>query len=205
MKQSASGFTLIELMIAMLIGLVVSAGAIQMFQHAMTQTNRANEIQRTQQTLLATIEHVIPRIRTASVVSPDPDDANGNGLQITRTASSTNPGNNCTGAPNTAGAVVVERYFISGQDLNCESNGQTAVVAFDIVSFNLNRLYEDTNGDGRGDTTHTKPLPNSGVMVGAEITIEQPLVDGGSRIIPMHIALRNNALANRNKRGDFSP
>lgn len=204
--HSSAGFTLIELMIAMLIALVVSAGAIQLFSQSIAATTRASEIQQGQQTLLAVIEHMLPRIREANTLNSNPDDPNHLGLQITRRASNVSPGYNCTGAPVGAGANVTERYYSDGTDLLCESDGRTVTVAFNITGISVNQVFEDTTEDGRGDTAHsTGPFPEGETIMGAEILIEQPLVDNQSRTIPLHIALRNNVMQARNKNGDFAP
>lgn len=207
----SQGFTLIELMIGMLISLVIAAGAIQLFQYALSATNRANEVQRSQQTLLATIEHILPRIRQARMVTDEnPSDPDEHGLLLARYASDINPGHDCTGATVSAGVEVKEFYYSNGEDLYCDSDGNTAVVAFNITGFRLNISYQDNNNDGRfdagdGDTEHTSAFPDNNQIVGVELEIEQPLVDGGTRTVPLHVALRNNALAGRNKKGDFGP
>jgi len=209
MHRTERGFTLIELMIAMLISLIIAAAAIQLFQNSLNAVTRANEIQRNQQTLLAIVEHLLPRIRQADTVTADPDDASEGGLYISRKASDTAPGHACTGAPLSAGDSVTERYYIDDDDdLWCEStigsaSPTTEIVAFDIAGLALNRSYEDTTDDGRGDVIYESAFPGTQAIVGVELVIEQPLPDGGTRAVPFHVALRNNTLTGRNENEDF--
>jgi len=219
MDMTERGFTLIELMIAMLISLIIAAAAIQLFQYSLNAVNRANEIQRSQQTLLATVEHLLPRIRQANTVTMTANPKGPSaplGLSLTRNASGASPGHDCTGAPLGAGTEVEEFYYSDGKDLYCIVDGNIsgeAPVAFDIVGFGLLVSYQDSNGDGRvnpgpaptPDIHHNSGFPNDDDIIGVELEIEQSLTDGKTRKVPLHVALRNNTLAGRNEQGDFGP
>ncbi len=203
--MAARGFSLVELMIAMVIALIVSAGAFTMIAQVAATANDSRAVDNAQQTLLTTYEALLPVLREARNVSAIDADS-GEGLRVERRAPASGGGiRDCTGADTPAGADFTEFYQVDGEGvLICRNaDGEEAQVAYGIRGLRLDRVYRDA--DGNGIANAPEDTDSGDPVVGIEVALTQDWVDERERTTRFHVALRNASLAARLNEGVLLP
>lgn len=133
-RRGQQGFSLVELMVALLLGLLVVAGGLQIVS-TITQTFRATErLAERQNQLIAVTELLALDVRTAEALAlEDDDDTLAVELPGTRRADyCSNPGT----------APFTVRYFQDGQDLildleDCDGTQEVLASGIAVIDFNL--------------------------------------------------------------------
>ncbi|WP_110070547.1 PilW family protein [Halomonas sp. A11-A] len=163
MKRN-SGFSLVELMVAMVIGLIIILGAGQLFL-TVFQTNRQVEtLSEKQAAVNFAVETLLRDIRRANPGSIAFDN---NSLELTVS-------NRGDLAGCFAGQAVVKTYFLSGGDFRLS---QVCGVSSGVSSSGPDTLVSAFNPDGPNDGFHVEAGNVDGVWV---VFFDLIATDGGS-------------------------
>ena len=139
------GFSLIELMIAMVIGLILLAGVGTVFVSAQQTSQIKRDLDNAQEALRYVHQSVSRIVRVGTI----DDSSDGEKLIITMNRSAAIP--DCLGKDN-EGEVTVE-YSLNGNHLECSVDGETGIVARNVTTFGIQ--YESLNGNAWNDTDST--------------------------------------------------
>ncbi len=156
--QRNAGFTLVELMIAMAIGLLLMAGAIGMLSQFRDGHRFLDGFSEVQENGRFAVQFVSRDVRMAgfpadtfagqAIIGTNDDGGNGSdSITVSLESGLDCLGNAVAGAP----AVAINRYFIATNQLRCTGNGAGGASAILVDEIqNMQILYgEDLDGDSR--------------------------------------------------------
>lgn len=158
-KHNSQGFTVVEVMVAMLISLVLLLGVINIFQASKTSHTLQSGVARLQENARFALDVMTRSIQLAGMDADDitPTDpfnttntTNGAGTASDSIAVQYASTTDCMG--NATGGTAIDRFYISGTSLMCAGNGGAPAALVDGVD-NMQILYgEDSVGtDGIAD------------------------------------------------------
>lgn len=129
-----SGVSLIELMIAMVLGLIIIGGVTAIFVGAAASFNVKRELDRSQENLRFVVNYLVHEVRQATriyqdeldqawpAISVDDDTADSQIITIRYPVANTGDAVHCDGQPASAGDVLVKRFFVDEDGLlQCQS------------------------------------------------------------------------------------
>ena len=163
-RQHQQGFSLVEIMVAMTLGLVLLGGTITLYASSKNSYRLQENIAGMQENARFAIHALrrevemagFPLARNIMPFDPDPlatfDGGNNNSDQFTIQYNSGNPPNNidCLGNAIAAGALITNRYSINNNgDLACLGSGNPIPQTLVENVVNMQALYGiDTDADG---------------------------------------------------------
>ena len=163
-RQHHQGFSLVEIMVAMTLGLVLLGGTITLYASSKNSYRLQENIAGMQENARFAIHALrrevemagFPLARNIMPFDPDPlvtfDGGNNNSDQFTIQYNSGNPPNNidCLGNAIAAGALITNRYSINNNgDLACLGSGNPIPQTLVENVVNMQALYGiDTDADG---------------------------------------------------------
>lgn len=169
-QRRQCGFTLVEIMVAMAIGLVMIAGILQVSAANRESSRLQRNMGFVQENIRSAMELLTRDIRQAGyyqgnnpvaplVTATTTDGGGANNDQITVSYESNT---DCLGqaTPPVVGGnrIAVNRYFISNQRLMCQGNGAAAAEPLVEGVESMQILYgENTDGDPRSANRYVQP------------------------------------------------
>jgi prepilin-type N-terminal cleavage/methylation domain-containing protein len=215
------GFSLVELMIAMVLGLVLLGGVIAAFVSATGSLAVNREIDRSQESMRFVFDLLADEIRqavrtgdspgpylTPIAVSPDSPNVSQE-ITIRYPVVRTGEAVHCNGTPVTGGTILEKRFSVVNGALRCQSGpvGVTFVpVATEDLAFGLRRIRIEEwiespapvppSGFRLNTRNSMSALANNNGLgvVGVRVLVEHDHVRGGSQTFVVTVALRNSIL-----------
>jgi len=185
-KTAPPGFTLIELMIAMAIGLVLIAGVFQLFISQKKVYSVQEQLLESQQNVRAGMDYIIRSLQTAGY---DPTDSQQFGVSAYQTGAPYFRASNDAGLALTTNA---ELYFTTDDsgDGNIDNNG-TERFGYKITNNTLELASIATTGASAGDISSWQPLAENI----ESMTIVYTYANGA---LSSAVGLPDNSVAGRN-------